>query len=493
MISACAKALSQPTGKAFALFLTDNGFGNPNENGNGKRLGDLVIESGQVPDEAERRLLFEVLSAYSGKRVSEFEQRGAELFPGSFCRLNRGLIESADDAPVFSIVGGDYESAYLETGNCMGVVKIRDADRNIEVQLSIGSRFDQSSRQYFINHLLSRVIGGSFVSEVDSGPDSYWEMLLAFLFRKRLLEASRAGLFRCYQKICHDDLRFRGKLDIDLHIRRNIPFIGRLAYTNNEITFDNPLNHLVRHAIRRVTEKWPYFFIGEKPLTDFYHELERNTPSWQKRKAIACIAENQRPVKHPYFHSIYEPIRKLALRILRNEGITPYSGTDEVEGIIFDGAWLWEQYLWTLLRPLGYEHPDNKAKSGQWRVLGETFYPDFFLSKEGQFKVVLDAKYKRGRREQRDILQVAGYMQLLGAGIGGLIKPIGDTSSESFSWGRVPLHDSVWHDISLGVPPNASSSGQFVSEIRKSEQYLTHYIRTMQGAEKVARGVINSL
>lgn len=486
MLSVCAKVWSPPKSKAFALFLTDNSSGSPGEGGNGKRLGDLVIESNQAPDEDERDLLFQVLSAYSGKMVSEYEQRGAEVFPGSFCRLNRGLIDNADDMPVFSLAGDNFESAYLETGNCMGVVKIRDADRKMEVQISIGSRFDQSRKQYFINHLLSRVIGGSFVAEVESGPESYWEMLLAFLFRKRLLEASRVGLYRQYQKQNHDDLRFRGKLNIDVHVRRNIPFIGRLSYTNNEITFDNPLNHLIRHAIRRVTEKWPCFFTGEKPLADFYHEIERNTPSWQKRKVVACIAGNQRTVKHPYFHSLYEPIRNLALRILRNEGITPYSGSDEVEGILFDGAWLWEQYLWTLLRPLGFEHPDNKAKTGQWSVLGETFYPDYFFLREGRDKVVLDAKYKRGRREQRDVLQVAGYMQLLGANIGGLIKPSGETLSESFSWDRVPLHDSVWHDLSLGVLINATNARQFSFAIRKSEQELIHSIRSIQAAETTA-------
>lgn len=483
MISDCVKVLSPPKPKTFALFITDNGFGRPGEGGNGKWLGDLLIESNQDPSEVERDMLFQVLSAYSGKTVSEYERRGVELFPGSFCRLNRGLIETADDMPVFSMVGNNYESAYVETGNCMGVVKIRDADRNIEVQLSIGSRFDQSSKQYFINHLLSRVIGGSFVTEVESGPDSYWEMLLAFLFRKRLLEAARVGLYRQYQKLAHDDLRFRGILDMDVHVRRNIPFIGRLAYTNNEITFDNPLNHLVRHAIRRVTEKWPGFFTGEKPLADFYHEIERNTSSWQKRKVVACIAGNQRAVKHPFFHSTYEPIRKLALRILRNEGITPYSGSDEVEGIIFDGAWLWEQYLWTLLRPLGFEHPDNKAKTGQWSVLGETFYPDFFFAKDGRDKVVLDAKYKRGGREQRDVLQVAGYMQLLRAKVGGLIKPAGKTANESFSWHRVPQHDSVWHDLSLGILTDASSASQFTFAIHKSESELTHCIHAMIDAE----------
>ena len=35
---------------------------------------------------------------------------------------------------------------------------------------------------------------------------------------------------------------------------------------------------------------------------------------------------------------------------------------DEIYGVLFDGAWLWEEYLNTFLADIGFEHPRNKQK-----------------------------------------------------------------------------------------------------------------------------------
>jgi len=449
----------------FSLYVADN---------SSISLYDFAKVTQSITDlsDSTKSAIFNVLCRYSNKSLQDFIDLGIETFCAAtisdqFCSQQRD-----SDQTVFSINGSAFESATIKTGNVMGVIRLHDKQRCLNIQLMIGSRFDNSKGQYFVNHLLGRVIGGSFVSEIHAGPDSYWEMLLAFLFKKHLQEVARVGLFRQYQHFSNNDLRFRGRLDINRHIRQNIPFLGRLAYNTNEISFDNPLNRLIRHAIKRVTDKWPNFFTGEKALIDLNHELERNTLSWQNRKVNDCIASNQRPVRHPYYQRSYEPIRRVSLRLLRGEGITPYSENDQVSGVLFDGSWLWEEYLWTLLRPIGYDHPDNKKKSGQWRILGEIFYPDFFLSQRNRPKVVLDAKYKRGWREQKDILQVAGYMQLLGANYGGLIKPSGQSSHESFTWDRVPDHNSVWHDVFLDVPTDMANSREFSQAIRKCEADL---------------------
>ena len=468
MLPPVPTALSKSGVRRIPLFLRDNRVG--------VRLIDAIGDTAGDIDESDRQWILSLLRRYSDKKQPEYEQKGAELYPPAGVAWREQVNDGHQDAPVFMLRGDAFESALIETGNCMGVVRLKDEDHGIEVQLSIGSRFDGSNRQYFLGHLLSRVFGGSFVSDVDSGPDSFWEMLLAILFRHRLQEASRIGLFRQYQQIQHHDLRFRGKLDVQPYIRRDIPFTGRLSYSNHEITFDNHLNHLVRHASRRVAGKWYEFFHREKPVTDYLHELERDTPSWQGRKAIACMAQNQRPVKHPYYHGTYEPLRKLSLRILRCEGITPYSESDEVDGILFDGAWLWEEYLWTILASLDFEHPMNKAGIGAWNILGARFYPDFFLLKEDQPRIVLDAKYKGEQQDSNDIRQVAGYMHMLDAEIGGLIKPSGKSCEKKFEWDRVPNHKSAWHVLALEIPEQASSCREFQQAMKESENTLKHQI-----------------
>ena len=36
---------------------------------------------------------------------------------------------------------------------------------------------------------------------------------------------------------------------------------------------------------------------------------------------------------------------------------------NKMYGILFDGAWLWEEYLATVLKKKGFEHPRNKGKN----------------------------------------------------------------------------------------------------------------------------------
>lgn len=71
-----------------------------------------------------------------------------------------------------------------------------------------------------------------------------------------------------------------------------------------------------------------------------------------------------------------------------------YGETDEeICGILFDGAWLWEEYLNTILQKEGFKHPENKKHKGGIYLFEDHSgirYPDFY--KDG---IVLDAKYKR--------------------------------------------------------------------------------------------------
>ncbi len=461
---------------SLCLNLKDNRGINGDDTSN--RLPDL-FRTIEASNPEVTRGIYELLARFSGKTPADFEKKGVEVFPASRVYAGEPESDGSESLPVFVLHGDTFETARIETGNCMGVVKLKDDSRRLEIQLTIGSRFDDSDHQYFLTHMLVKVFGGSFVDLVDSGPDSYWKMLLAILFRNRLLEASRIGLFRQYRQVPHHDLRFRGKLDMAAFIRRDIPFVGHLSYVTHDITLDNPLNHLVRHACSRLTGEWPTFFFGDKSLTDYYHELERETPTWQKRNPLACMAKNQRPVKHPYFHSTYEPLRKLALRILRNEGITPYSETDEVEGILFDGAWLWEEYLYTLLKPLDFKHPRNKTRTGAWEVLDACFYPDFYLTQDARPKIVLDAKYKRDRNDQKDILQVSGYMHMLEAKVGGLIKPVEESTHKNFKWDLVLDHQSIWHVFGLDIPGSATNCHEFLRSIRSSEQRFSEEIERL--------------
>ena len=55
--------------------------------------------------------------------------------------------------------------------------------------------------------------------------------------------------------------------------------------------------------------------------------------------------------------------------------------SDEICGILFDGAWLWEEYVNTILSNHGFKHPENKLHKGGIYLFDDHSgirYPDFY-------------------------------------------------------------------------------------------------------------------
>lgn len=374
----------------------------------------------------------DLLKKYSNRSLSDFEELGVQV-----CTSEKGNAGS-DEAGVKESVFGlrqEVERIYIDTWNCMGVLRFRDQASGESVLMQIKSRFDTGEGQPFLVYLLSKVFGGSFLKEmqIPSKPEEMWELLLALMFRKRLIDACEIGLFRQYQVTHHNDLRYRGKFDVDAHLQKNIPFLGNIAYTTRDISFDNPLNHLIRHAMTKISRKWPWLLADGNELTSLKHLFEQNTPTWEPNAAYKCKLEkaNRMPVRHPFYASHYEPLRKLSFSILHDEGASPFDANDgEVEGFIFDGAWLWEEYLNTILEKEGFKHPRNKTGTDPeylFESRNRAIYPDFW--KEG---IVVDAKYKKQERNigMDDLCQMITYMHVLKCKNGVFLYPK-ETGNES--------------------------------------------------------------
>ena len=137
------------------------------------------------------------------------------------------------------------------------------------------------------------------------------------------------------------------------------------------------------------------------------------------------ISQNLRPLSHPYYYA-YRDLQRLCMRILRHEEMKYGSDDNQIHGILFDGAWLWEEYLNTFLKDL-LTHPRNKTKEGGLNIFtdgtGEC-YPDFYNQEHG---IVLDAKYKRydgwANIQNKDLFQVISYMHIINGTKGGFLVP----------------------------------------------------------------------
>ena len=115
-------------------------------------------------------------------------------------------------------------------------------------------------------------------------------------------------------------------------------------------------------------------------------------------------------VRHAYYHE-YRLLQQLCILILRNEQHQYGTGTRNVYGILFDGAWLWEEYVNTLIGDAFY-HPKNKTGDGTQHLFAGnhgTIYPDF-IGKDRENRIIADAKYK-------PLNNISGKDYLSGSGI----------------------------------------------------------------------------
>lgn len=337
------------------------------------------------------------------------------------------------------------KSFRLETSNLMGVLTLTDGD-GFSLTLQVESRFDRSEKQPFLLYLLSKVCDFEIAENnaESRGESPLGEILLFLAFRRALEKAADVGLYKKYERVKYNDLKFRGRLDLARHLRLNYPVMDKIAYSRREITFDHCVNHLIRHAAAELEKNFAEFkataFRGNgagKTVREFVHQLEMNTPGWQPGGAAVRQLLRQRdalePVRHSYFAEAYEELRVLSRMILEKDVGMPYGSVGgQVSGVLFDGAWLWEEYLATVLEPLEFVHARVWEEGGIYAFKEDEIkqlkqrrcYPDFYCKgQDGQNGgVVLDAKYKRGE-VIGDSQQLLCYMLLTGARHVGLIYP----------------------------------------------------------------------
>lgn len=410
----------------------------------------------------------------------------AALFPlagkaiKQLCRENESLlifpysIDEADDKlgdeSVMSILNtDDPEKVTISTGNVMGFIGVGN------LQLKIKSRFDDGHDDYLLHYMLQRVFSFNLFDLSHNNEHEDVFDFLVFMFPALLKNALRQGVYREYQNREHNDSNVRGTLDLGRHIARNIPFTGNIAYKTREYSRDNSMTQLIRHTVEFIKARR----YGSAVLNMDYDTMEGvktiidSTPSYNKNERSAIISKNLRRKIHPYY-IIYQPLQSLCLQILRMEEVKYGESDDEICGILFDGAWLWEEYVNTILRRKGFKHPENKNRKGGIYLFEDNSgirYPDFY--KEG---FVLDAKYKRlddydnvAKVDRNDIHQVISYMTCLRAGKGGFVAPL--SHKQTFiPTKKVKGLSATLSIFGIEVSRNASSYADFCKEMSEHEQ-----------------------
>ena len=142
--------------------------------------------------------------------------------------------------------------------------------------------------------------------------------------------------------------------------------------------------------------------------------------------------------------------------------------------------WLWEEYISTILSPLGFVHSNYDTGVGKielfdkkGRVGMDYIYPDFYSENR---KMVLDTKYKNDKESREDIFQMLSYTFITGAEKCGLIYP---TQEKKRIHSNVTINQksnsnkAEWHSFAFEAIPE---NGDIIAFMQEQENRLVKYI-----------------
>lgn len=416
-----------------------------------------------------------IVSNILNKSLNQLDAEGLFIFPEA--------IKKVEDLTRDQMILQEFNGKY-RTGNVMGFIGYG------KERLIIQSRFCNDKEDYFLSYLLERVLNIPNIVSLDADTSSDKRLLnfLLFIFPKYLENAIRKGLYKQYIHKKYNDTNIKGKIDIPRHLTKNTPFIGSIAYSQRLFSYDNMLMELIRHTIEFIKSK----SYGSIILSDIKEELKlivNATQSYRTCDRQKIIEQNKKnPIRHAYFRE-YSALQRLCILILKSEKHDIGSGIQNSYGILFDGAWLWEEYINILLSSHFY-HPKNKSKFGAQQLFSDgkgLIYPDF-ISKSTDPRLIVDAKYKpieniRGR----DYLQVLAYMYRFDASKGYYIYPdsegqvplVLNLNKGSTYENNVSARDDV-NIIKLGfkIPNKSADYDNFKMQIHESELVLQNFINS---------------
>ena len=399
------------------------------------------------------------------------QNNGIFVFPSDL----KNSPDLEKDQKIFETVNQE-----IKTGNVIGFLGCG------QERLTISSRFSDESNDHFLHYLLQKVLNINLTSlDVGLSPEDKLYKLLVYLFPKYLQAAIRKGLYKEYHRFSHNDSNVKGVIDVRNHLKKNLPFTGNIAYTTREFTYDNPLMQLVRHTIEYIKNQKN---IGQGVLDNLstsrenVAEIVRVTPSYKLADRAKIIRGNQsKPIRHAYFHE-YRKLQELCLMILNQEKHGLGYQDQKIHGILFDVAWLWEEYVHILL-PKDFIHPRNKDKTDGISVFSSQerkVYPDFY---QEELKIVLDAKYKKLEKAEKaekginreDLFQLIAYSYILKAEKAGLIFP-SEKKAVDNEIGKLAGYGALLKKWSIQIPQKSSSYSEFCEMMENSEEIFKRNI-----------------
>ena len=394
----------------------------------------------------------------------------AEVLAGDhvlFCPLDAAELLPQDGAePIFALEPLEDNRWCVRTSNLVGFLECNG------LTISIGSRFDsEDGSSFFLPYLIARTLHIPPL-ELDWEQVSAYD-LLPLLFPAALTRALGSG--------------FKRNLASGLVSGRAS---GRkVTSVSSQLSADNAVTQLVRHTIELIRSKpalAPLLAVNAS-VVSAVRQIELATPSFRSSALVSVVKANRAPCSAP----AYRPLQQLCLKLLTafDPSLSLSLEPDQVYGVLFDISYLWEEYLATLLEPVGFEHPRNKTGVGAvYLDRDQSFlaYPDFYrLSSEStvaepRADLVLDAKFKRYDTyapARDDIVQMLSYLHVLKAPRALLLCPTQRADPLVSHYEFCGLGGTV--DVAfLPIPTQAESFADFCMQMAQAEAELLASLAT---------------
>ena len=337
-----------------------------------------------------------------------------------------------DDQFIIKCIKDKDKSGY-KSGNLVGFIGYG------KERLTIKSRFGNTLFLYLLEKVLQIQIAKNFKADANS-LDSL--DILCLLFPFYLKSAMTRGPYKEYIERPYNDSNLRGKLDISRFIKEDIPFMGKVPYFCREFSFDNGITELICCTIDYI-ERHKRLSALLSEVQEEIRKIKTAAFSYKSQNKEKIIEWNKRHSIKNGFYSAYRPLQTLCLDILQNHKSSLGTGPDRIYGVLFDCAWLWEEYV-NLLIGEEFYHPKNKEHKGTQHMLYATdektekvsrIYPDFIRRQSP--RTIADAKYKPVENiDSKDRLRMIGYLWRFDSMPGYFIFPEkeGDAKKDELKW-----------------------------------------------------------